>query len=158
MENHITKKYLSDFIYGSIDGTITNFVVIAGVAGANLPNNTVIILGLANAFADAFSMATSRYLSTNKKEWKNALVTFASFVIIGIIPLLPFIFSKINNGNNKNVYTNAYLLTSIVLFIIGMIKGYVLESSILYYGMETLFIGGISSAISYFVANLATKI
>jgi VIT1/CCC1 family predicted Fe2+/Mn2+ transporter len=159
--NIFNDKYLQDFSYGAIDGIITNFVVIAGVAGANLSNNTVIILGLANTFADGFSMATSRFLSNNKHEWKNALITFISFIALGIIPILPF-FVKIKNKNknkNKNKkFIISYILTFIMLFIVGIIKGYVLKSSILYYGLETVFIGGFASIISYYIAKMATKI
>jgi vacuolar iron transporter family protein len=157
--NESINIYLPDFIYGSIDGIITNFVIIAGVAGSGLPDKTVIILGLANAIADAFSMATSRYLSNDKHEWKNALVTFISFVALGIIPLLPFITkSKNKKKERKKAFKLSYVLTVIMLMIIGMIKGYFLESSMLYYGLETLLIGGIASALSYYIANLATKI
>jgi vacuolar iron transporter family protein len=38
-------SYLRDFIYGAVDGTITTFAVVAGVAGADLDETNVIILG-----------------------------------------------------------------------------------------------------------------
>ena len=57
-------SYLKDFIYGAIDGTVTTFAVIAGVAGAGLSNSVIIILGLCNLLADGFSMAASNYLGT----------------------------------------------------------------------------------------------
>jgi len=56
--------YLSDFIYGAIDGTVTTFAVVSGVAGAELSSNIVIVLGLANLVGDGFSMAASNYLGT----------------------------------------------------------------------------------------------
>lgn len=55
-------SYLRDFVYGAIDGTVTTFAVIAGVAGAGLSTSVVIILGLANLLGDGFSMAASNYL------------------------------------------------------------------------------------------------
>jgi vacuolar iron transporter family protein len=57
-------SYLHDFIYGAIDGSITTFAVVAGVAGANLENAIVIILGGANLLADGFSMAASNFLGS----------------------------------------------------------------------------------------------
>lgn len=55
-------NYLRDFIYGAIDGLITTFAIVAGVAGAGLSSTVVIILGLANLLADGFSMGASNYL------------------------------------------------------------------------------------------------
>lgn len=55
-------RYLSDFTLGAVDGSVTTFAVVAGVAGAALANHVVIILGLANLLADGFSMAVSNYL------------------------------------------------------------------------------------------------
>lgn len=60
-------NYLRDFIYGSIDGTITTFAIVAGVVGAGMSNQTIIILGFANILADGFSMAASNYLGTKSE-------------------------------------------------------------------------------------------
>ncbi len=60
--------YLKDFIYGAIDGAVTTFAVVAGVAGAGLPSGIIIILGLANLLADGFSMAVSNYLGTRAEN------------------------------------------------------------------------------------------
>ena len=59
---------LRDFVYGAIDGTITTFAVVAGVAGAGLSASIVIILGLANLLADGFSMAVSNFLGTRAEQ------------------------------------------------------------------------------------------
>jgi VIT1/CCC1 family predicted Fe2+/Mn2+ transporter len=61
-------SYLRDFIYGAIDGSVTTFAVVSGVAGAGLPAGVVIILGVANLVADGFSMAASNYLATRADE------------------------------------------------------------------------------------------
>ena len=38
---------LRDFVYGAVDGTVTTFAVVSGVAGAGLDGAVIIILGLA---------------------------------------------------------------------------------------------------------------
>jgi len=60
--------YLKDFIYGAIDGAVTTFAVVAGVAGAGLSSGIIIILGFANLLADGFSMAISNYLGTKAEN------------------------------------------------------------------------------------------
>ncbi len=61
-------SYLRDFIYGAIDGAVTTFAIVAGVAGAGLSNGVIIVLGLANLLADGFSMAVSNYLGTRAEH------------------------------------------------------------------------------------------
>lgn len=55
--------YLSEFVYGGMDGAVTTFAVVAGATGAMLAPGIVIILGFANLIADGFSMATGNYIS-----------------------------------------------------------------------------------------------
>jgi len=68
-EHHqATGSYVGDFVYGAIDGSVTTFAVVSGVAGASLSTNIVIILGLANLVADGFSMAVGNYLSSKSDK------------------------------------------------------------------------------------------
>ena len=57
-------SYVGDFVYGAIDGSVTTFAVVSGVAGASLSPSVVLILGFANLFADGSSMAIGNYLSS----------------------------------------------------------------------------------------------
>lgn len=50
---------LRDAVYGAIDGAVTTFAIVAGVAGAGLSPLIIVILGLANVLADGFSMAAA---------------------------------------------------------------------------------------------------
>ncbi len=60
-------NWVSDFVYGGIDGAVTTFAVVAGVEGASLSTGIILILGFANLFADGFSMAVGKY-SSDKAE------------------------------------------------------------------------------------------
>lgn len=61
-------QYLKSFVYGGLDGIVTTFAVVAGVAGANLSTGLVFILGVANLIADGISMALGDYLSTKAEN------------------------------------------------------------------------------------------
>ena len=61
-------SYLRDWIYGAIDGAVTTFAVVCGVAGAELSAGIIIILGTANLLADGFSMAVSNFLGTRAER------------------------------------------------------------------------------------------
>ncbi|MHC4877500.1 MAG: VIT1/CCC1 transporter family protein [Planctomycetota bacterium] len=60
--------YLREFVYGAVDGTVTTFAVVSGVAGAGLSSGVVIVLGLANLIADGFSMAVSAFHGIRAEE------------------------------------------------------------------------------------------
>jgi len=62
LQGSAQSSYLRDFVYGAIDGIVTTFAVVSGVAGAGLDSGVVIILGIANLVGDGFSMAASNYL------------------------------------------------------------------------------------------------
>ena len=61
-------QYIGDMVYGGLDGIITTFAVVSGVAGAQLGTPVILILGLANLLADGFSMATGAYLSSKSEQ------------------------------------------------------------------------------------------
>lgn len=60
-------------VYGGLDGIITTFAVVAGVAGASLEVAVILILGFANLFADGFSMAVGDFLSTRSEDAYNRM-------------------------------------------------------------------------------------
>ena len=58
------RGYLRDIVYGGIDGSVTTFAIVAGVAGAGLSPLVIVALGIANVLADGFSMAAGNYSGT----------------------------------------------------------------------------------------------
>jgi VIT1/CCC1 family predicted Fe2+/Mn2+ transporter len=68
-EEHKTSgQYMKSAVYGGLDGVITTFAIVAGVAGASLSAGVVLILGFANLIADGLSMAIGDYLSTKAEQ------------------------------------------------------------------------------------------
>jgi VIT1/CCC1 family predicted Fe2+/Mn2+ transporter len=61
-------QYIGELVYGGLDGIVTTFAVVSGVAGASLGSDVILILGLANLLADGFSMASGAYLSTKSEK------------------------------------------------------------------------------------------
>src|SRR5687767_9036109 len=62
------EAYLPEIVYGSIDGIVTTFAVVAGSAGADLSITVVLILGMANLIADGLSMSIGSYLSKKSEQ------------------------------------------------------------------------------------------
>jgi len=64
-------QYIKSMVYGGLDGIITTFAVVAGVAGASLSAGIILILGFANLIADGLSMAIGDFLSTRAENEYN---------------------------------------------------------------------------------------
>lgn len=65
-------EHVGDFVFGGIDGVVTTFAVVAGVAGADLSATVVLVLGLANLLADGFAMGVGNFLSIRSEHERYA--------------------------------------------------------------------------------------
>lgn len=167
MDKRVERKYLPQFVYGGIDGSVTTLAVIAGATGAILSPAVILILGFANLIADGFSMGISNYLSSKSGQelyknhkylknqaLKNGAITFLSFIIIGLIPLLPFISALFISSLNSYKFILSIIFTAFALLIVGAIKGKITKRHPLKSSIETLVIGGIAAALAFLVGYL----
>lgn len=212
--------YLKDFIYGAIDGAVTTFAVVAGVAGAGLSSGVIIVLGFANLLADGFSMAASNYLGTraendlrdkarqreideiikypkgereevrqiysrkgfegelleqvvevitaDRKLWvdvmlqdehgmtleasdplKGGMATFVAFCVVGLIPLVPYLFNWFVADGIANPFLWSSAMTAIAFVLVGAGKARFIEMSWYKASLETLLIGGGAAVLAY---------
>lgn len=172
MKQRTERKYLQEFVFGGIDGSVTTFAVVAGVMGASLNSTIVLILGFANLLGDGFSMAVSNYLATKsgieltryskfklrKNPVKTGFATFFSFFIIGMIPLISFIFANFFPFIEKNQFLLSIIFTGVALLIVGAIKGRVVKKHPFRAALETLMIGGIAALLAFSVGYLLRMI
>lgn len=221
------QSYLRDFVYGSIDGSVTTFAVVAGVIGADLSSGIIIIMGLANLFADGFSMAVSNYLGTKANEdvlrrarhieeshidinprgevdevreiflqkgfagelldrivavitanrrlwietmlkeewglaligptpWKAGLATFIAFLLIGFVPLVPFVLLYPFALPVHRLFYISTAMTGIAFFSVGAMKSRFVNEHWLRAGLETLGLGG-GAALLAFAVGIVLK-
>jgi len=78
---------------------------------------------------------------------KSALATFIAFVIVGSIPILPFVLPLPLAPNN--LFLLSAIATGIAFFLVGLLKGRALEQPALRSGMETLLVGCFAAALAY---------
>lgn len=68
-ERHIRLgRYIKDAVYAANDGIVTTFAVVAATVGGALSPATILIVGIANLFADGFSMASGNYLGMRSER------------------------------------------------------------------------------------------
>ncbi len=164
---HEKAGLLRDAVFSANDGIITTFAIIAGSTGASLSANIVVILGLVNLLADGTSMASGNYLGVKSEiEYEDAegehdhkgespvrhgILTFTTFTIIGLLPLLPYIF----NINPK--FQLSAVIVGLSLFTIGALRSKITKKSWPKGGLEMLLVGGLAAAVAYAVGFLVNK-
>jgi vacuolar iron transporter family protein len=64
----VSGGWLRPTVFGMMDGLVSNFALIAGVAGASATATDVSLAGLAGLVGGAFSMATGEYISVQSQN------------------------------------------------------------------------------------------
>lgn len=77
-----------------------------------------------------------------------AWTTFGAFLLVGFLPLLPFVVPGLAPGL---VFPISAAVTAVAFFAIGFTKGLVLQRPALRAGLETLLMGGGAAVLAYFV-------
>lgn len=95
------------------------------------------------------------------KEQKSPIaiggVTYFAFVLIGLIPLIVYVWDYVSTFPG-DLFLWSCILTSMAFITIGFFKTYVTQSSRWKGILETLILGGIAAAVSYFVGDILESI
>jgi len=159
----VVRTYLPEIVYGATDGIVTTFAIVAGIVGAALSTQTILILGFASLFADGTSMAVSDVLSERSKAEsrptlrdaaRNGTATFCGFILAGILPLLAYILPDIGLPR----FAFAALLATAALFGIGAARAYFTDRTALRAGLEMLLLGAGAGAIAYGVGRFGAHL
>ena len=156
----IARHYIGDVIYGANDGIVTTFAVVAGVTGGALSARAVLIVGAANLIADGLSMGVGNYLSIRSTESareaenlpeqearpaRHGFATFAAFVVIGAVPLLPYLVPDVLIDR----FAMSVFLTLAALFAVGASRAAVTVDRWWTAGLEMLLLGVVVAAVAY---------
>lgn len=78
------------------------------------------------------------------------VVTFLAFLVVGLIPLIPFLLPNLDANQAFMIST---IVTAIEFLVIGIAKGVVSNTAILRSGLETLLTGGGAAVLAYLVGS-----
>ena len=163
------RHYLRDLVYGSIDGVITTFAVVAGVQGGGLSPGVAVIIGCANLAADGLSMAVGNFLSIRANEGaraaaglpeeesepaRHAVATFSAFGAAGALPLLPFLV-PLSAGAR---FAAAGVLTLAALFSAGLLRAVVTGERWQRSVVEMTGLGAIVAIVAYGIGRLTSSL
>lgn len=91
-----------------------------------------------------------------KSPFAIGTVTFASFVTMGLVPLLVYVWDYLF-GLQSQLFFLASVFTSISFALIGFLKAYVNHTNKLRGILETVLLGGAAAALSYAVGYLLDR-
>lgn len=80
-----------------------------------------------------------------------ALWTFGAFIMVGFIPLIPFLLPSVGMDI---AFATSVVMTAVTFFCIGFIKGLIIGEKRWRSGLETLLMGGGAALIAYWVGGL----
>ena len=83
-------------------------------------------------------------------------VTFFSFQLFGLIPLLVYVLDYFV-GIESELFLISSILTGITFSLIGVMKAVVTQTRVIRSVAETLFLGGAAAALAYFVGDVLEK-
>jgi vacuolar iron transporter family protein len=80
---------------------------------------------------------------------KCGVVTFFSFLIFGVLPVLPYIVTSGIMKNDSQPWIASICIGAAELFTLGLIKAVIIGQDKIKAGMEILIIGALATAIGY---------
>lgn len=81
------------------------------------------------------------------------IVTYASFILVGFIPLIIYILDMVNDLGYSNLFSISCLLTSFAFIGIGFLKAILTNTSKIKSVMQTLLLGSIAASLAYFLGD-----
>ena len=84
-----------------------------------------------------------------QEPFKSAFFTFLAFVLVGVIPLMPFFFMAYTSSE----FLLSGSLTLMAFFGVGVFKGKMVHQNLIKSGLETLFTGGLAAAMAYLIGD-----
>lgn len=119
-----------------------------GFAGETLEKIVNVITGNRKLWVDTMLREELGLQIEGPSPLKAAFVTFSAFIAVGLVPLVPFLFSFVDHNIT---FLASAIATSLAFFGIGSVKGHLLHRSRLWGGLETWFVGSGAAALSYLV-------
>jgi len=85
----------------------------------------------------------------------SAFVTFMAFVLVGAVPLIPYVFSSLDMGQKFSI---SAILAGTMFFFIGMLKNLALAKPFFLAGLRTLLTGGTAAGLAYSIAYFLREV
>ena len=152
---------MRNFVFGAEDSLVSTVGLLSGVSFAGLGSREIILSGVILILVESISMGAGVYLSEDSAnelpqvgEQDNtiadATIMLISYLLIGLIPLLPYIFST----DPKIGFYWSVGFSLVALFGLGLFKGYVVGKHPILSALKVFLVGSVVTAIAVSVGLL----
>ena len=126
-----------------------------GFKGELLEQVVSVITADKEVWVDTMMKEELEMIKSNKAPYKTAGMTFLSFIVVGSVPLLSYVFVS---PGNPNLFLFSCVLTGIALSIVGGLKSVVTETNLAKGIFETIALGGLAALLAYYVGDVLEKL
>lgn len=161
MSFNLHEDYLRSALFGLQDGLVSTTGVVVGISAGVEDKAIVILAAFVAVTVEASSMAAGQYSSEKAvhqmdKSGKHtdsvvlgAIIMFFSYLLAGLVPIIPTVIF-----NQPDARIISVIAAFIALFIIGYIKGKIVEHHALRSAIELFIIGAIATTIGLVVGQI----
>lgn len=128
-----------------------------GFKGELLEKVVEVITADKDVWVDTMMKEELEMVKGDKAPYKTAGMTFFSFVLVGAVPLLSYLFTGTGPSLQEDLFLYSCILTAVALAIVGSLKSIVTEKNLLFGIFETLLLGGLAAFLAYFVGDVLEK-
>ena len=158
MNFKLHEDYFRSIMFGVQDGLVSTTGVVVGISAGVSQKEIVVLAAFVAVAVEATSMAAGQYSSEKAvhqmdKTGKHtdslilgALIMFFSYLLAGLIPIVPVILF-----NQSDARILSIIFAFIGLFLVGYIKGKVVEHKPLRSAIELFIIGAVATSIGLLV-------
>ncbi|OGE38148.1 hypothetical protein A3B45_05050 [Candidatus Daviesbacteria bacterium RIFCSPLOWO2_01_FULL_39_12] len=161
MNHFVHEDYLRAGLFGIQDGLVSTTGVVVGISTGVEDKAIIILASLVAVTVEASSMAAGQYSSEKAvhqlaKGGKHtdsltagALIMFFGYLLGGVVPIIPTI-----TFNQPQARIIAIISAFVGLFLLGYIKGQIVEHKPLRSAIELFIIGSLATGIGLIVGYI----
>lgn len=129
-----------------------------GFEGELLEKVVAVITANKDRWVDVMMKEELEMIPSAKSPFAMGGVTFFSFLLVGLIPLLVYVYDYMTETQLTHPFLIASLLTGCAFMGIGFLKSFVTQTTRWKGILETLFLGTSAAVLAYFVGNILEKL
>lgn len=143
---------------GQVKEEVRKIYARKGFEGELLDKIVNLITADKDRWVDVMMKEKLKMYPSAKSPFSMGGVTFCSFLMVGLIPLLAYVYDLVFQVQVTNPFLISSVLTGFAFLVIGFLKSLVTQTA-RWKGMaETLFLGTSAAVLAYFVGNILEKL